>query len=144
MKALVIDIETSPNLAHVWGLFNQNVSINQLRESTQVICWAAKWVGKPGVLFASDHHDGHEVVVQQAWELIDEADSLVTYNGANFDTKHLNREFLLAGLAPPSPVLQIDLLRTMRKQFRFTSNKLDHVSQQLGVGKKVKHEGHEL
>ena len=35
-------------------------------------------------------------------------------------------------------------MRTVRSNFRFTSNKLDYVSQQLGLGKKVEHEGFEL
>ena len=30
MKILMIDIEVSPNTAHVWGIYDQNISINQL------------------------------------------------------------------------------------------------------------------
>ena len=29
-RILIIDIETSPNLAYVWGLFDQTVSLSQL------------------------------------------------------------------------------------------------------------------
>ena len=60
------------------------------------------------------------------------------------DLPILNKEFLLHSLNPPSPAKKIDLLRTVRSNFRFTSNKLDYVSQQLGLGKKVEHEGFEL
>jgi predicted PolB exonuclease-like 3'-5' exonuclease len=144
MRTLVIDIETSPNVAHVWGLFKQTVSLSQLRESTRVIAFAAKWVGEKGVTFMSDHHDGHAAMIQHAWELLSEADAVVHYNGRTFDIPHLNREFLLAGLTPPAPFQQIDLLNCVRKQFRFTSNKLDHVAQQLGLGGKTQHEGHTL
>lgn len=42
MRILTLDLETSPNIAHVWGLWQQNVSLNQLMESTQVISWAGK------------------------------------------------------------------------------------------------------
>jgi len=34
MQILLLDIETAPNTAHVWGLWNQNVSLNQLMESS--------------------------------------------------------------------------------------------------------------
>lgn len=144
MRTLVIDIETSPNVAHVWGLFNQTVSLAQLRESTQVIAFAAKWVEEKKTFFYSDHTHGHADMIAAAWALLDEADAVVHYNGRSFDIPHLRREFLLAGLTPPSPFAEIDLLDTVKKQFRFTSNKLDHVANQLGLGRKVQHEGHTL
>lgn len=144
MKILTLDIETSPNIAHVWGLFNQTVSLSQLRESTQMIAFAAKWYDRRAVEFRSDFHDGHEQMVARAHQLWDEADVVIHYNGTSFDMKHLRREFLLAGLTPPSPVQEIDLLQVIRRNFRFTSNKLDHVSRQLGLGGKVTHTGHDL
>ncbi len=54
MKILTIDIETSPNLAHVWGLWNQNVGLPQLLEPTQMISFAAKWYETKSVQFYSD------------------------------------------------------------------------------------------
>ena len=144
MRTLVIDIETSPNLAHVWSLWNTNVGLSQLREVSHVMCFAAKWHGSRKVEFWSDFHDGHEAMIRRAHELFDEADAVITYNGVKFDVPHLHREFLLAGLEPPSPHKDIDLYRTVKKRFRFPSNKLDHVAQQLGIGAKVKHPGHEL
>lgn len=140
-KILTLDIETSPHVASVWGLWDQNVGLNQLRELTQVICWAAKWHGKEPVEFRSDHHDGHAEQTQRMWELMSEADILVGYNHKGFDIKHLNREFLLLGLNPPSPYKTVDLLLEARRNFKFASNKLDHVAVQLGFGQKVQHEG---
>ena len=55
-----------------------------------------------------------------------------------------SKEFLEAGMSPPSPYSQIDLLKTARQQFRFPSNKLDYVGRALGLGQKVSHEGFEL
>lgn len=144
VKVLTLDIETSPNVAHVWGLFNQTVSLSQLRQSTEVICFAAKWYGQKPVIFHSDHHDGHDEMIQRAHDLVDSADAVIHYNGTKFDMPHLRREFLLTGLKPPSPVQEIDLLRTVRSQFRFTSNKLDHVLRQVGIEGKVAHSGHDL
>ena len=83
-------------------------------------------------------------MVAQIWELLDEADAVVHYNGARFDIPTLNREFLMLGMTPPSPYHQIDLLRVVRSSFRFLSNKLDYVAQQLGVGGKVQHKGMDM
>jgi hypothetical protein len=139
-----IDLETSPHLADVWSLWKQNVSLNQLRESTRVISFANKLRGKTAVEFRSEFHDGHEAMIARAHEIIDQSDIVVHYNGESFDMPHLRREFFKYGMQPPSPVLQIDLLKTARRQFRFASNKLEYVSRYAGLEGKVKHEGHEL
>jgi len=144
LKLLTLDLETSPNVAHVWQLFKQNISLNQLMESGGVISFAARWHGTKKVLFYSDFHHGHAVMIQAAHDLLSEADAVIHYNGTSFDMPHLNREFLLAGLAPPKPYKNIDLLLAVRKRFRFVSNKLDYVTQAVGLEGKVHHEGHTL
>ena len=93
-KTLYLDIETSPALADVWGLWNNNVSLNQLRESTRVLCFGAMWRGTNRVQFYSEPKDGHEGLVRKAHELLNEADIVVHFNGTSFDLPHLRREFL--------------------------------------------------
>jgi hypothetical protein len=143
MRILVLDIETAPNLAHVWGLWNQNVGLSQLLESGRVICFAAKWVGSKKMMFFSEHEHGHEVMVTAAHHLLDEADVVVHYNGKKFDIPWLNTEFMRYGLEPPAPFKEVDLLRVVR-QGRFPSNKLDAIAKELGLVGKVKHDGHVL
>jgi DNA polymerase elongation subunit (family B) len=144
MKILHLDIETSPNTAHVWGLWQQNVSINQLMESSYVLCFAAKWDDDTEITFDSVHQSKPKAMLKGIHALLDSADAVVHYNGTKFDIPTLNKEFLLHGFAPPSPYNQIDLLRVVRSNFRFPSNKLDYVAQRLNLGKKHAHEGHDL
>lgn len=144
MRVLTLDLETSPNIAHVWQLWDQNVSLAQLQESTRVLSFAAKWLGEKEIIFCSDFHTGHDEMIREAHRLIDEADVLVTFNGIRFDRPHLMREFIEAGLRPPSPVKDVDLFRVVKSNFRFPSNKLDYVAQRLGLGGKVKNAGHML
>jgi DNA polymerase elongation subunit (family B) len=109
-----------------------------------MISFAAKWYGDKKVLFYSEHHNGRAEMVRAAWDLLNEADIVISYNGISFDVKHLQREFLTSGLTPPSPFKNVDLLRTVRTEFKFPSNKLDYVSKAIGIGEKLKHEGQEL
>jgi DNA polymerase elongation subunit (family B) len=139
VKILTLDIETTPNLAHVWGLWQQNVALVQLRESTNLLCLAAKWHGDKNVHFLS----GDEML-NDVFGLLDEADAVITWNGDRFDLPHLNREFLEHNMGIPSPYASIDLLKTSRKKFKFPSNKLDYVASTLGVGSKTSHYGHKL
>lgn len=144
MRILLLDIETSPNTAHVWGLFKQNVSINQLQESSYTMCWAAKWLGEPTVFFDSVFRSRTATMLRGIHKLLDEADAVVHYNGTKFDIPTINKEFLLRGMNPPKPYKQIDLLHIARRKFRFPSNKLDYVAKALWECGKVPHIGHEL
>lgn len=144
MKVLYTDIETRAAVVSTWGLFQQNIGINQVQIPTSMICFAAKWKGSRKVEFYSDFHHGHDNMVKEAHRLVDEADVVVTWNGRSFDEKHFNREFAMAGLNPPSPYQSLDLLLATRKKFKFLSNKLDWVSQQLLGDRKVSHEGFSL
>lgn len=142
MKKLVIDIETAPNIAYTWTLWKPNVTTQHLIEPGRVMCFAYQWFGSADIGFNAEWHaTGHQGMIDRAWELINEADAVITYNGKSFDRKWLNAEFLLAGMQPPSPAKDIDLLATMRKQFMLPSRKLDYVSQRLGIGEKVEHAG---
>lgn len=144
MKLLFLDIETAPNKAYVWGLYDQNVAANQLEASGYVLCWSAKWLGVSQMLFGSVQHDNPKAMLRAVHKLLDEADVVVHYNGLKFDIPTLNKEFIQQGFTPPSPYKQVDLLRVCRQAFRFESNKLAYVSDALKIGAKVKHEGFEL
>lgn len=144
MKILFLDLETSPNLAHTWGLFQQNIAIGQMVSSTEVICFGARWNNSDKVIFKSVHHHGKEAMLEAMHDLLDEADVVIGWNSASFDTKHMMREFVENGYLPPSPYKDLDLMRVVKSRFKFPSNKLDYVSQKLGVGAKVKHSGFDL
>lgn len=143
MKLLLLDIETAPNVAHVWGLYDQNIAINQLQSPGYTLCWSAKWHHDREIQFSSVL-DGQKRMVKRIHKLMCQADAICHYNGLKFDIPTLNKEFLLLGLNPPTPAKQIDLLQTARSRFRLASNKLDFVAKSLGLGQKLHHKGHEL
>lgn len=155
IKLLMLDIETMANKVWTWGLFDQNVGLNQVIEPGRVLCVAAKWheagvKKRSPMIFAAEwegvgsREDRHFRMLQIVWELLDEADVVSTYNGKQFDLPWLNYAFVTHGFNPPSPYQQIDLLQVIRRRFRFPSNKLEYVSKALGLGGKIKHEGFDL
>lgn len=142
-KVLVIDIETSPNVVYAWGLWDQNIGISQVIEPSRVLCFAAKWVGQKKVMFYGEK-DGRERMIKAAWDLLNDADVVVGYNHVQFDLPHLHREFVLAGMIPPSPAQDIDLLKVNRQRFKFASNKLGYVTEALGLDTKIETGGQSL
>lgn len=145
MRILLIDVETAPSLAYVWGLWEQNVGLNQLLAPSYMLCWSAKWLDGKEVFFSSKFSaKNRKAMLEPLHKLLDEADAVIHYNGTRFDIPHINREFILQGMTPPSPYREMDLLQTIKKTFKFVSNKLQHVSEELGIGSKIKHSGFEL
>lgn len=139
-KVLLIDIETAPALAYVWALFDQNISIDQIVKAGYVLCVSWKWLGEKDVHYIKVLGN-EKAALKNVHQVLDAADIVVHYNGIKFDIPTLNREFLLHNMPPPSPIKQVDLLKIVRRQFKFSSNKLDFVCRQLGLGNKVHHKG---
>jgi hypothetical protein len=137
MKILVLDIETSPNLCYAWDsqLWSGHIPMDFIVEPTYMMSWAAKWVGGARVTYRDC---GAPDFLDTIWKMINEADAVVHFNGNRFDMKHLNREFIEAGMMPPSIPHNIDLYTVVKKHFKFPSNKLDYVSQRILKEGKVK------
>lgn len=143
VKTLFFDIEWKPATAYVWRMWDENVGPDQLIDAGGLLCFSAIWDHSGEVIFASEWEDGHEAMVLKLYELINEADVLVTYNGDKYDIPKAMGEFLLAGLSPPPPPTSIDLVKAVKKM-GFVMNRLAFIGPFLKIGQKVKHEGFPL
>jgi len=136
-KVLIFDIETAPMLVYAWGLFDQNVALNQIHTDWHILSWAAKWLGDPPskIIYADQRNEKNVEndfkALKKIHKLLDEADVVITQNGRRFDQKKLYARFLLNKLPPPSPFKHIDTLVIAKKHFAFTSNKLEYMSDKL-------------
>jgi DNA polymerase elongation subunit (family B) len=143
MKILTIDIETAPLTGYAWGEWDTNII--KVISPIRMLCFAAKWDDDKKVMFFSENGEGGRLGMLTAlWSLLDDADVVVHFNGQQFDMKHINREFWLNDFNPYKPVKQVDLLLAARKNFKFSSNKLDRLVEARGIGNKIKHEGFAL
>jgi DNA polymerase elongation subunit (family B)/predicted RNA-binding Zn-ribbon protein involved in translation (DUF1610 family) len=141
MKILLLDIETAPHKAYVWGLYDKGpVPIERLVEPGYILCWTAKWYGQSKVMY-SDIRDGKKTMLRRIHQLVGEADVVVHYNGSSFDMPTLNASWVSIGLNPPAPYINLDLYLTVRKRFRLASNKLSYIAEHLKLGAKVNHKG---
>lgn len=152
MKILLLDIETSPIIAHVWQLWDNNVALNQIQKDWHVLSWSAKWLGEDEIFYMDQRHskdisnDKH--ILKKIWKLLDKADVVITQNGKKFDIPKLNSRFIINGMQPPSSFKNIDTCQLAKKRFGFTSNKLEYLTDKLCTRyKKLKHKefpGHEM
>lgn len=146
-KIVTFDIESALQLAYCWGpAFRTRISPEQVITPKYLLGFSWKWLeeNKTHQCFIHQgrrknlaNHNDYEIVLK-LWEVLDEADIVITYNGANFDVKLFNTMCMKHGLTPPSPYQHVDLIKTARSRFRFDSNKLDEINKFLGYdGKHV-------
>lgn len=141
-KILLFDIETAPNLAYVWGKYQQDVI--EFESEWYILCFAYKWlddkkthvVSLPDFKNYKDNPEDDSALVKELHTLFDEADIIIAHNGDNFDLRKTNARFLYHGLTPPSPYKSIDTLKMARKYFKFNSNRLDDLGKILNLGEK--------
>jgi DNA polymerase elongation subunit (family B) len=136
-RTLILDIETRPVLAWVWGLKDQNIAVNQIFSDWRVIAWAAKWLGDaPNKVIYMDQRkakgtDNDKPILEPLWKLLDEADIVITQNGRNFDGPKLNARFMELGMKPPTPYRHLDTYQIAKHAAAFTSNKLEYLTGKL-------------
>lgn len=142
-RILIFDVETFPLIVYTWGLFKQNIGINQIIEDTAIITWSAKWLGENNVLKGVLTPDeaimrDDKRIVKDLWNLIDEADILVAHYGDKFDIPVIKGRFLKHNLGLPTPYRSVDTKKVASKEFKLPSYKLDAIATYLGCANKIK------
>ena len=135
----MFDVETLPILAHCWSLWENNISLNQIEKDWSILSWSAKWLDAPEeeIMYQDqrgikDINDDSKLL-KGIWDLLDEADVVITQNGKRFDVKKLNARFILNGFQPTSSFRHIDTQEIAKRHFAFTSNKLAYMTDKLCV-----------
>ncbi len=141
-KILVFDIETAPMRAYVWSRWKQNIHLAQTISEWFMLTWSAKWlydleVKSDKLTSAEALNEDDSRITKSLWELINEADVVITHNGDSFDIPKINTRFIINGLQPPNPFRSIDTKLIAAKQFGFSSNKLDALAGYFGFEVKL-------
>jgi hypothetical protein len=148
MKPVIklIDIETSPLESYTWGLWQQNVGLNQIKTGWTILSFAVKDLGKKAVRYydtsgyGADNVRDDSMLIELLWHELNSADIVVAQNGKRFDVKKINARLVEAGFKPYSPIRVVDTLLAAKAHFAFTSNKLEWMTDKLTASKKSKHD----
>jgi len=137
-KILILDIETAPIRAFVWRLWKQNVYLDQIISDWFMLTWAAKWLLEEGVLSnkltpedARTENDFR--IVENLWHLLNQADIVIAHNGEQFDIPKIKARFIVHGLPPTTFYQQVDTKKVAKKEFGFSSNKLEALARTFGL-----------
>ena len=143
-RILTFDIETLPLESYTWGLFDQNVGLNQIKTDWAALSIAAKWMGADEVWYEDTSkkatiRDDKDMIAKLC-ALLDEADIVVGQNVKKFDLRKIRARALMHGLQPFREPLVQDTLLMARSIGAFTSNKLEYLTSNLTDAKKSKHQ----
>lgn len=131
-KILVLDIETFPLEVFTWGLFKQNIALNQIKEDWSILSYAAKFIGEDKIYYSDvrdkkNKRDDKDLCLE-LHGLLDSADFVLTQNGKKFDLKKIRARMLKHNMKPFSSIKHIDTLLIAKNEFGFTSNKLEYMT----------------
>jgi RNase P subunit RPR2 len=144
-RIITLDIETSPILAYVWGLFKQFVHINQIHTDWTILSFSYKVLGEKQV----HHHNtggrgaskvrDDKALLKLLWSVLDDADIVIAQNGVKFDVKKINSRFLTYDMTPPTPYKVVDTMLEAKRIAGFSSNRLAWLSEILTDTPKSEH-----
>jgi hypothetical protein len=134
-KILLIDIETAPINALVWGLWDQTVGLSQIKEDWFILSYSAKFLGEDKIYYLDQRYapnvtDDFQIIVAIHY-LLEQADVVIGHNVDRFDLKKINARILHHDLQPPKKYRTIDTLKIAKKYFAITSNKLEFLAKFL-------------
>lgn len=141
-KILLIDIETAPMRSLIYRLWNNYIPYDSVTSEWFIISYSCKWLNEKEIRSNKLTHD--EILneddfklVLELWEYLDEANIVIAHNGKKFDIPKMKTRFLAHNLPPTSFYQQIYTLEVAKKEFAFTSNKLDSIAKFLGIPGKI-------
>jgi hypothetical protein len=148
-KILLLDVETCEMVVKVWSLRQDYIPPHRIRMPTAIVAWAAKWLGDPASkMIYRDQRKAKDIrddaaLLAPLWELLDEADIIVTKNGKRFDEpliKARMRISMVHGGKPYSPVKHEDIEVSFRRHFRLPSYTMEYLAETFCKKyKKLKH-----
>lgn len=149
-KILFLDVESQGTVALTHGRYKTNISPKAVISEPHLLSYAYNWLHEPedAVESIGLHHlpswgidkRNDILLVEQLWELLDEADVVVCHNAA-FDTKIINARFAYHNIEPPSDYRTVCTLQGLRKYMRLPSNSLDSATRYFGLEQKLSNEG---
>lgn len=148
VRILFLDTEVAPSLGYFYGRYDIRIGPDQIVHNNFFMSYQAAW--NDGEVFTgslkgkkncTDKDD--KKLVQEMVELINKADVVIAHNADRFDLALLSARLAAHRLKPFHTPQVIDTLKVCKRFFKFESNSLDSVCQELGIGRKFHSGGFE-
>ncbi len=141
-KILFYDIETAPNLAYVWGKWQQDViSFVQERE---LLSFAYAINDGPVKCITREKDKTDKKLVSLLASLLNGADVTIAHNGDSFDRKVIKARMLYWNMKPLKLNSSVDTKKVAKTYFNFNGNGLNDLCKYLKIGSKAHNAGFDM
>jgi DNA polymerase III epsilon subunit-like protein len=141
-RILFLDLENSAMIVEAYGLFDQNININDIHEDWLILSYAAKFNDGEKVHYLDQRYSlplkDDRQLIEGLHYLISQADFICAHN-IPFDWGKINARFIKYELEPLFPVCICTLRQARRLGKGFSSKKLEFLARELGVTPKENH-----
>jgi DNA polymerase elongation subunit (family B) len=155
-RIVLFDLETLPNLVNVMQNFTRlgdYPGLTLKADINSIICFGWKVFGDSRThcttawdfksVWARNINDD-EAVVRRAYEVLSQADAVVTHNGKRFDWRFLQTRILHHGLKPLPKIPHIDTCQVAKSNLYAFNNRLNTIAKLLSAGQKLENGGWDL
>lgn len=138
LKIGLVDIETAPLLVFCWGIQGpQFISLNQIVEDWSILSYSIKELGKSQIIYRDtskqkNPRDDKKLVIQLRKDL-EPYDYLIYQNGDRFDWKKIQARIIYHDLEKLPKPRSFDTYKVGKKEFGFTSHKLEYMCEHLNL-----------
>lgn len=137
---ILLDVESAPNMAYVWGVWKQNVQHEMMINRGYIMCATVKVLGESQCYYYETRTEDDSEVVKALMEWLSLADIVIAHNARKFDVPLIRARAIVHGMTPPSPYKVIDTLDIAKKEFRFVRNTLQNLAEELNCTPKDTHD----
>lgn len=143
-RILHFDIETLPNEGYFFDIYSdRGIALQFVKRAKAICCLAYKWHGEENVtVLVSDAPYSDKNVCEAFQPVYDQADYVCGHYATGFDIPFIDGRMFANGLSPLPTKNVLDTYKIAKSKFGKTlnSNRLDHLAELLGVGRKNKTE----
>jgi DNA polymerase elongation subunit (family B) len=154
-RILTFDIETQRAIVSVFSPFTKYIPHQRVLVESRILCFAARWHGEDRTIFRAAWKedakyrvdpDAYEKMLLKMWELLNEAQIVLTWNGDRFDVQWVHAEMTRLGLPRPASYKSVDLIKVAKKHFNqgLMYRKLDWSARMWLGDQKIDHNGRDL
>lgn len=131
-----VDIETSPYEVYTWGMWKQNVGVEQIKEERTILSFGYKALGQKPVYMDVSGSGAKKVRQDKALvlalaERLNQTDIVIAQNGRAFDIHLINARMVMHDIPPYSPIRVVDTKEVAKRYFAFGHNSLAWLSKHL-------------
>lgn len=137
IKILFWDIETSLMKGYFFSLWHKMIPIEDVISDWRILCICYAWNNEEPKRIVGRER----TILRKFIKILNQADIIVYHNGDKFDMKRVRAKAFEHGLLPPKPFNSantVDTLKVAKKEFDFSSRKLDFIAHTiLKIGQKL-------